>query len=237
MSLIPILSVIVIIIISLLVTKITTAMLVNTGLSRYSARFQSRSAFTGVGFTTTESEQITTHPSRRKIISRLMLLGNAGIVTVMASLLLTFVHKNEEGLAWYYGVGILVGGIIIIAILGSSTKVDQVLTKVIDKFLKKYSRFSFRDYSSLYKLANGYHLIDLHVNKGAWMVGKKVSHNDLTTEGIIVLGIEKPNGEYHGSLTPDTVMEVDDLLLVYGKEVAIKKLDELRKETPKKTET
>ena len=41
---------------SLLVTRVATVALAATGLSQEAARFQARSAFSGVGFTTMESE-------------------------------------------------------------------------------------------------------------------------------------------------------------------------------------
>ncbi len=73
--------------ISLLTVRVATVMLILTGLSLPLARFQARSAFTGCGYTTGESEQIVGHPVRRRIISTLMLLGNAGIVTTVGALL------------------------------------------------------------------------------------------------------------------------------------------------------
>lgn len=42
---------------SLLVTRIAAMALMLTGMSREAARFQARSAFTGVGFTTQEAEE------------------------------------------------------------------------------------------------------------------------------------------------------------------------------------
>lgn len=69
---------------SLLVNRIATVMLTHTGLSRDSARFQSSSALTGVGFTTRESQAVVDHPVRRRILMALMLIGNSGIITVMA---------------------------------------------------------------------------------------------------------------------------------------------------------
>ncbi len=231
MNLVPILSVIIIISFSLLMTKIASAMLVNTGLSRHTAKFQSRSAFTGVGFTTSESEQITTHPARRKIISNLMLLGNAGIVTVMASLLLTFVHKDEKELAWYYGLIVLVGSIVLLSILASSSRVDMALTRVINNVLSKFKNFQVRDYGSLYKLADGYHIIDLYVRDNDYFAGKKVSDSDLSAGGILLLGIEKPNGSYIGTPESDTIIQPNDLLILYGKEITIKELENRKKQT------
>ncbi|MEL7419682.1 MAG: potassium transporter TrkA, partial [Cyanobacteria bacterium J06555_3] len=69
-------SVLVAITLSLLITRIATEALTLTGLSRTSARFQARSAFTGTGFATSESEAIVKHPLRRRIIMWLMFLGN-----------------------------------------------------------------------------------------------------------------------------------------------------------------
>ncbi|MEE3220394.1 MAG: potassium transporter TrkA, partial [Planctomycetota bacterium] len=43
--------------VTLLITRVATVALMVTGLSRESARFQARSALTGVGFTTYESEK------------------------------------------------------------------------------------------------------------------------------------------------------------------------------------
>ena len=52
-----IISLLVVLTLSIVVTRVATVALTYTGLSRESARFQARSAFTGVGFTTSESEK------------------------------------------------------------------------------------------------------------------------------------------------------------------------------------
>ena len=51
---------------SLLITRLATAALMLTGVSHQLARLQSLSALTGVGFTTSESESIVNHPVRRR---------------------------------------------------------------------------------------------------------------------------------------------------------------------------
>ena len=83
---VAIISLLTVLVLSLLVVRVATVALTLTGLSKQLARFQARSAFTGSGFTTTESEKVVHHPVRRRIIMLLMLLGNAGIVTAMSSL-------------------------------------------------------------------------------------------------------------------------------------------------------
>jgi len=75
---------------SILITDLATSALILTGLSHESARFQARSAFTGTGFTTKESEKIVNHPVRRRIVAWLMVARSAGLVTIIISLILSF---------------------------------------------------------------------------------------------------------------------------------------------------
>ncbi len=70
---------------SVLVIRTGAVALRLTGLPDEAARFQARSAFTGTGFTTSESEPIVTHPVRRRIVSLLMTIGSLGFVSVLAT--------------------------------------------------------------------------------------------------------------------------------------------------------
>jgi len=105
------LSFLIVLVISILVTKIATLALVHTGLSDQTARFQARSAFSGVGFTTSEAEQVVNHPVRRKVLMALMLLGNAGMVSAVSSLILTFVNLGQGAVYWYWRDIIIAGGV------------------------------------------------------------------------------------------------------------------------------
>ena len=53
---------------SVILIRVAAVALESTGLSRDAARFQARSAFTGVGFTTAEAENVVVHPIRRRIV-------------------------------------------------------------------------------------------------------------------------------------------------------------------------
>ena len=54
-------------------------------VGRRTALFQALSAFSGTGFTTPEAESIVNHPARRRITMLLMIVGTAGIATVIVS--------------------------------------------------------------------------------------------------------------------------------------------------------
>ena len=91
------LSIFIIIGVSYLIVRIATVALTLTGMDEEKARFQALSAFTGTGFTTTEAEIVVKHPVRRKIVMTLMVLGNAGLASVIASLILSLaVHKAKS---------------------------------------------------------------------------------------------------------------------------------------------
>jgi hypothetical protein len=74
-----IITVILILVFSILITRVASIALTHTGLSRESARFQARSAFTGVGFTTSESEKVVNHPVRRRILLLLKRYSNVDV--------------------------------------------------------------------------------------------------------------------------------------------------------------
>jgi hypothetical protein len=147
--------------VSLLVVRVATVALVFTGLSQQLARFQARSAFTGAGFTTAESEKVTQHPLRRRIIMLLMLLGNAGLVTAVSSLMLSFLNSanREEGVVWYR-LAALALGLVVLWVIAYSNWVDERMTRVIEWALKRWTDLEVRDYSGLLHLARGYSVID-----------------------------------------------------------------------------
>lgn len=107
-----ILSLLLVVTLSILVARIAAVALRHTGLARQTARFQARSGFSGAGFTTSESEHVVNHPIRRRIVLTLMLLGNAGIVTAVSSLILAFVAQGDDGIALPYKILLLILGLL-----------------------------------------------------------------------------------------------------------------------------
>jgi hypothetical protein len=63
-------------------------LLEKTGLDRSRARFQTLSAITGTGFTTTEAEDLVNNTRRRTIITWLIFIGNTGILTFIIAAIL-----------------------------------------------------------------------------------------------------------------------------------------------------
>jgi K+/H+ antiporter YhaU regulatory subunit KhtT len=222
-----IVSLLVVLPLSILVTRIATVALTHTGLSRQSARFQARSAFTGVGFTTNESEKVVNHPIRRRILLLLMLLGNAGVVTAVSSLILSFVNLNQtgsSGLLWQ--IVLLVSGLVLLWSLAASSWVDRHLSNLVSKALKRYTRLRVQDYAKLLHLAGDYQITELQVEKDDWLAEQALSGLDLRQEGILVLGVTRSDGRYIGAPDGDTIVRTGDTLILYGRAGCMAELDQ-----------
>lgn len=215
---------------SILVTRIATVALAHTGLSKQSARFQARSAFTGVGFTTDESEKVVNHPVRRRVLLLLMLMGNAGIVTAMSSLIISFVNmEGTHPLIWR--IVLLVTGLAVLWGVASSGWVDRHLSNLISRALKRYSDIDVRDYAAMLHLAGEYQVSEIQVEEGDWMANQSLSDLRLSHEGVMVLGITRKDGVYMGAPMGSTIIHPYDTVMIYGRAAAIESLDERKQGT------
>ena len=215
---------------SLFITRTAAVMLELTGMSRESARFQARAAYCGVGYTSRETEGIVEHPVRRKIVSTLMLLGNAGTATVVATLVLSFRGVDVDGDGhvdfWMGRLVLLIGGLLTLYLLSRSAWVDQKLHQLIEWALEKYTGLDLHDYTALLHLEQGYSVLEVEVQPGDWLEGNTLSGLALAKEGVLILGIRRTSGEYIGAPTAVTKVMLGDTLTLYGK---LERLEELNK--------
>jgi len=208
---------------SVLITKIAAIALMHTGLSTESAKFQARSAYTGTGLSTQETENIMNHPVRRKIIYHLMLIGNAGIVTVMSSLILTFVLPDTN-ISRLYGLLIIVVGMLILFVAIRSKWVDKGLSRVINKMLKRYTNIEIHDFAAVLHLKDDYTIIEAKVDHDGWMGNRTLEQLNLREEGITILGVDRKGTGYFGSPSGTFKILPEDVVTIYGKSEGIKSI-------------
>lgn len=202
---------------SLLITRIATIALTATGMSRPAARFQARSALTGVGFTTSESESVVGHPARRRIIMTLMLVGSVGLATSIAGLLAGMAGADSGGQA-ATRVVILVGGLGAVYALSLSKRVDRHLSRLIGRLLARYTDLDLRDYAALLHVSGEYEVKEMAVAADSWFAGRTLAELRLRDEGMLVLGVIRPDGSYLGVPDKRTRLELGDTLVLYGRD-------------------
>jgi len=212
---------------ALLINRIASIALTLTGLSQESAQFQARSAYTGVGFTTNEAEQVVNHPVRRRILMLLMLLGNVGVITAISSLMLTFINTVGPS-AWVPRLLILALGLVILWLVARSKWVDRYVSKIIKWALRRWTDLDVKDYASLLHLSGDYTVTELNVQPQDWLAHRPLSELNLQEEGTVVLGIVRSNGRYVGAPKGETRVYPDDTLLLYGRMSAVNQLSERR---------
>lgn len=220
-----VISLLVVIAISIIVTRISSIALIHTGLSREVARFQARSAFTGAGFTTNESETIVNHPVRRRIIMMLMWLGNVGIVGAMSSLIIGFVEPGGGGSLWLR-TALMASGVVLLWWAASSQWVDARLSTMIDWALHRYTDLEVRDYASLMHLSGDYRIAEIQVQEGDWLNGRTLRDMRLRDEGIDILAIDRRDGKFLGVPSGRTALAAGDVLICYGRTACLEALDE-----------
>jgi hypothetical protein len=209
---------------SLLVTRVATVALSMTGLSHQVAKFQARSAFTGTGFTTSETEKVVGHPVRRQIIMLLMIIRSAGLVTIIISLILSLAGTGKD-ITIIFRLLWLLGGVIFIWLLAKSKLIDKYLQNLIQWALNKWTNLDTRDYVSLLRLSGQYRVMDIQVREGDWRVGKDLKSCYLDEEGVTVLGITRDDGSYVGVPRSTTEIYQGDTLILYGRSQVLQDLD------------
>lgn len=223
-----ILSLFIVITASLVVTRVATVALTATGLSREAARFQARSAFSGAGFTTSESESVVSHPVRRQIIMWLMLAGNAGIAAAMATLVLTAVDSSDTSALLRFGA--VVGGIFLIWRASRLAWVDRRITRLAAIGLRRWTKLDVDDYAALLHVGGEYIVSEVPVEAGSWLADRPLAELKLREEGVILLGIERADGDYLGVPQSDTVMQAGDVGIMYSRGNTLAELDKRRRD-------
>jgi len=188
----------------------------HTGLERQVARFQARSAFTGAGFTTNESESVVEHPVRRRVVMWLMLIGNAGFVSATATLFLSLSGLGE-GMETWISVSALAGGLILLCLLETNAWLDRLMCSG----MRHVAGLTHPSGVSLIQLSGGFEVAEMHVEKGGRLVGKTLEELGQAQNTAVVLGIHFRGGAYLGMPPPDTIVGAEDRLVLYGCEAQL----------------
>jgi len=202
-----------VIFVSFLVVRAAAIALMMTGMDRKRAVFQALSAFSGTGFTTKEAEFVVNHPVRRRVISWLMILGNAGIVTVIITATSSIV--TSKGYMLTIDVLILLVGIYLIYRVATDKGFIRRWESFIeDKFVKSHA-FEEGATEDLLHLLEGYGLVRAIITENSPFIGNSLSESGLSEKGLLVLGIERGKSWIPIPKAKEAIQE-GDRIVVYG---------------------
>jgi hypothetical protein len=187
-----------VLVVSLLIIHTGTIALAMTGMSEDVASFQAASAFSGAGFTTDEAEQVVSHPQRRRIVKLLMRAGSVGVVTAIASLVLSFSRSKGSALPKFSS---LVVGTVVIVLFLRSQWFKRGLSPALGRLLTETTTLNRNEYAHLLDLREGYRVSELTVGEDGWLSHESLRDLHPADEGVVVLGITRQDGAYAVLLT------------------------------------
>ena len=180
---------------SVFVVRIASVALRLTGMADSSARFQALSAFTGTGFTTAEAETIVNYPLRRRIVSMLMVVGNLGLVSVLATLVSSLVRTDGNVDAVAVQLVWLAAGLVLLWFLVLNQRADRILCALIGKVLARTKVLGRRKFHRLLQVSDGYSVCEHPVAAHLLDDNGIVSESNLAALDLALLAVHSPEGE------------------------------------------
>jgi len=209
------------ILVSFIVVRIGGFALQLTGIEPDVARFQALSAFSGTGFTTREAERVVGNRTRRRIVTILIILGNAGMVTVIATLVASFTQVS--GYTWFFiRLAIIIGGIFGLYQLVIRSNVgrripDWLQRPVMNRILREATAVE-----EIFHVEKDWAISLVTMKGSSHIIGLSVA--DITAEeDIEVLGIDRA-GTYLTRPNWDEKIAEGDRLLVYANRKSVKRI-------------
>lgn len=218
-------------VVSFIVVRIGAIAFQLTGLEWSLAKFQALSCFSGTGFTTKEAELITGDKQRRKIASALIVLGNAGLVIMIATLAgslvpqETILSKLSESflpfdippyLVRWVNLSIIVVLVYVVYRVFTHEKFVRKLTSFLRKRIIKREMFKKVSFEELLLATGGYGVSKVAVCAGSPVLNKTLLRSGLREYDVAVLAIVRREQTIPNP-PKDTKILLNDELICFGK--------------------
>lgn len=226
----PLFALLIIVMLSLLVVRVGTNALRLTGMSQEAAMFQAASAFFGVGFTTSESEMVMSHSVRRGVILKLIIAGNVGLTSAMATLIVGFADNDGAEVSGWARISLTVLGIGAVAFLLNLKFIKNPVDALMIRRLKSAGVVRAMDYEMLLKVEEGYSVSEVTINAEHPWCGKKLKESRPSDCGVVVLNIRHPDGKFSGAPDKNFQLQDGDEIMIYGADKCVAKVAKNMKE-------
>ncbi|MEQ8233616.1 MAG: TrkA C-terminal domain-containing protein [Gammaproteobacteria bacterium] len=207
--------------ISMIVVRIGATALELTGMPWNRAKFQALSAFSNAGFTTRESEEIVRHPLRRKIVTYLIVLGNAGLVTVIGSVAGSVIEPQPIRVIGK--VAVMAAVVACLFWLARRPAIARRLRERVRRWIARRYAIEMWSAEELLHLDHGYELTKFDLAEDSPAIGHTLRHLKLRQNAVQVLAVERgqrfvavPGGDF--------ALRAGDGLVVYGNRDSVDRL-------------
>lgn len=206
----------VILTVSVFVVRIAAVALRLTGMPADVARFQARSAFSGAGFTTSESEAVVNHPIRRRLIGLLMLWGNIGLVTVIATFIVSFIGTENSMTAMSVQLFWLLGALALLWLIALNPYADRAMCKAIAWLLERATSLGQRGPATLLQIGSDYSVAEHIVPDDGNLDELALLELCSRRPNVLILGVEHSDGRYSSGTELETKLLPGDRVVLYA---------------------
>jgi len=204
---------ILIVVVALIVVRAGAVALELTGMERDKAWFQALSAFTTTGFTTLETEEIVRFPVRRRIVGVLIILGYAGSVTVIATLVSTLLQR-DPGRA-LLNVAVMGCGLYLIYLLARWRGLTKRIRQGLRQWLKNRYGLQAPSLEEMLQIGAGVGVVRLMIQEDFPLANRPLSELGLPVKRVQILAIQHGDRMITVPQGKD-VLQVGDVVICYG---------------------
>jgi len=144
----------------------------------------------------------------------LMLIGNLGLVTVLATVIVSLVDTVETDKSMVNQLGWIVGMLVLLWIVALNPLADRMMCAAVSWLLNRHSAFSGDAPHLLLQMPAGHNVSEMRVR--AEFESDSATLGDIVGPGIRVLGIRRIDGSYENLPDHDILLRPFDDLMVYG---------------------
>jgi len=166
-----------------------------------------------------EAEEAVRHDRRRKIIMALMIIGNAGFVSVIAAFVVSLRAPSSIVLL---RVVVLLVTVYLIYRLMSHRAIMRRFGKAIENRLASSGVLERRRLEEVMRMAEDYVVADVTIEEGSPNAGKSLKESTLRENDVLVIAIER-EGKVIPAPRADRRLKPKDAVVCYGKLEGIRK--------------
>ena len=222
---------VIVLVASFIIVRIGAIAFQLTGLEWSLAKFQSLSCFSGTGFTTKEAELITGHPQRRRIATVLIVLGNAGLVTMVATVASALSAQQAlwarlsesmlpvtvpAFLVPWVNLAVILIAVYVIYRVFTNRGIVKKLTEALRKRIVKREIFQPVSFEELVLVTGGYGVSRIEICENSPTLNKTLAESDLRKNDITVLAVTRGETTIPNP-SAGTRMLLGDELICFGK--------------------
>jgi len=209
------------ILVSFIVVRIGGFALQLTGIEGDVARFQALSAFSGTGFTTTEAERVVRHRTRRRIVTILIILGNAGLVTIIATLVATFTQVTDY--SWFFiRLAIIIVAILILYRLVVTSRFGNRILVLVRKPLLQRILREAPAVEEVFNVGKDWGVNLVMIKEKSKNIGRSLA-DVMAEEDLEILAVDRADAFLPRPDAKEKILE-GDRLLVYASGKSVRRL-------------